>query len=310
MKRTPMMRTPLATAVAALIAASVMVAFASDLQTRDDCLEFHKPHHRVHLSLRKKSGNDVSASSSVGRKLQAKSISELKPRHSRSTMKKLRARKIYARCLKRKKGYEAETNRQRLELSRERERTKREANHKRRGPELSRETERAKQEANRKSQGPELSRESESAKQEANRKSQERTNELAQRAAEGEEMNRKAAEARIQAAEARVQGETQKRRLEKAYLDSLSPAERRARNTCRPVYAQYNRVETGMDLDQVQQVFDCNGKEVAQTEEFGSVTTFRSFGDLTKGGLVIVFFLNGRVTTKSQIGLRVESGET
>jgi hypothetical protein len=330
MKRTPMMRTPLATAVAALIAASVMVAFASDLQTRDDCLEFHKPHHRVHLSLRKKSGNDVSASSSVGRKLQAKSISELKPRHSRSTMKKLRARKIYARYLKRKKGYEAETNRQRLELSRERERTKREANHKRRGPELSRETERAKQEANRKSQGlefsrdrerakqeanrksqgPELSRESESAKQEANRKSQERTNELAQRAAEGEEMNRKAAEARIQAAEARVQGETQKRRLEKAYLDSLSPAERRARNTCRPVYAQYNRVETGMDLDQVQQVFDCNGKEVAQTEEFGSVTTFRSFGDLTKGGLVIVFFLNGRVTTKSQIGLRVESGET
>jgi hypothetical protein len=319
-------RTPLVTVVAALIAASAVVAFASDLQTRDDCLESYKPHHRVHVSLRKKSGNYASASSSVGKKLRAKGISEHKLRHTGSRMKKSPVRISIARCLKKKKGHEAETNRHGPELSRERERAKQEANRKSHGLELSRERESAKQEANRKSHGLELSRERERAKQEANRsqgleererakqeairKSQERTNELAQRAAETEEMNRKAAEARVQAAEARVQEEAQKRRLEKAYLDSLSPAERRARNTCRPVYAQYNRVETGMDLDQVQEVFDCNGKEIAQTEELGSVTTFRSFGDLARGGLVIVFFVNGRVTKKSQIGLQVETGET
>jgi hypothetical protein len=305
-----MKRTPLATVVAALIAASAMVAFASDLQTRDDCLEFHKPHHRVHLGLRKKSGNNASASSSVGKKLRVKSISEHKLRHTGSTTKTSLARISIARCLKRKKGHEAETSRHGLVLSRERERAKQEANRKSHGLELSRERERAKQGANRRSHELELSRERESAKQEAIRKSQERTNELAQRAAEAEEINRKATEARVQAAEVRVQEEAQKRRLEKAYLDSLSPAERRARNTCRPVYAQYNRVETGMDLDQVQEVFDCNGKEVAQIEELGSVTTFRSFGDLTRGGLVIVFFVNGRVAKKSQIGLQVETGET
>jgi hypothetical protein len=306
-----MKRTPLAAAVAAFIAASV--AFASDLQTRDDCLEFHTPHHRVHPSLWKKSGKNASANSSVGEKLRATSISKLKLRH---TMKKLPARVSIARCLKRKKGHEAGANRQGLKLSRVRERTKQEAIYKPQGLELSRERVRAKHEAIRKPQGLELSRERET------RKSQERTNELALRAAEAEEMNRKAAAARgqaaearvqaaqVQAAEARVQEEAQKRRLEKAYLDSLSPVERRARNTCRPVYAQYNRVETGMDLDQVQEIFDCNGKEVGKTEQFGSVATFHSFGDLTRGGLAIVFFVNGKVTTKSQIGLQVETGVT
>jgi hypothetical protein len=302
-----MKRTPLATVVAALIAASAMVAFASDLQTRDDCLEFHKPHHRVHLGLRKKSGNNAPASSSVGKKWRVKSISEHKLRHSGSTTKTSLTRISIARCLKRKKGHEAETSQHGLVLSRERERAKQGADRRSHELELSRERESAKQEANSKSQRLE---ERERAKQGAIRKSQERTNELAQRAAEAEEINRKAAEARVQAAEVRVQEEAQKRRLEKAYLDSLSPAERRARNTCRPVYAQYNRVETGMDLDQVQEVFDCNGKEVAQIEELGSVTTFRSFGDLTRGGLVIVFFVNGRVAKKSQIGLQVETGET
>jgi hypothetical protein len=45
------------------------VAFASDLQTRDDCLEFHTPHHCVHASLWKKSGKNASANSSVGKKI-------------------------------------------------------------------------------------------------------------------------------------------------------------------------------------------------------------------------------------------------
>jgi hypothetical protein len=283
-----MKRTPLAIAVAALVTAS---AFAFAVPIRDDCREFHvlhhrvMPHHRVQFSLRKKSQKNTSASSKVGKRLRTKSISKLKLRHSGSTMKKLPASRI-ARCLKRKRVHEAEANRQ----------------------------------------GQEHWKKRESAKQEAIRRSPERTNELPRQAAEAEEMNRKTAEARVQAAEAarvqaaetarvqsaeaRVQEDRQKRRLEKAYLDSLSPGERRARNICRPVYAQYNRVETGMDLDRVQEIFDCNGKELSKIQESGSVTTFRSFGDLARGGMAIIFFSNGKVTSKSQIGLQGETGET
>jgi hypothetical protein len=252
-------------ATAVVALSTPAMAFAFDPQTPDDCREFLMPHHGA----------------------QPQSTEESKECLREFERRQKIAGEEYQQwqredAARAQREHDEEIARQQEEFRRMLEEKKaREAETNRRGLELWKERQRV--------------------EQEAIRKAQERTNELARQAAEAEETNRNAAEAR-------VQEETQKRRLEaareKAYLDSLSPAERRARKICRPLYAQYSRVETGMDLDQVQEIFDCNGKEDSKTEAFGSVTTFRSFGDLPRGGVVTIIFVNGKVTSKSQIGLQ------
>jgi hypothetical protein len=73
---------------------------------------------------------------------------------------------------------------------------------------------------------------------------------------------------------------------------------------CRPTYAEYQQLNTGESLTDVQAKMQCVGKEMSSGEFAGIKSVIQTFGDAFNGGIVTVMLSNGKVINKSQMGLK------
>ena len=83
----------------------------------------------------------------------------------------------------------------------------------------------------------------------------------------------------------------------------LRKDQKRARTPCHPTMAQYEKIEIGTSLQDVQEVLGCNGEENSRTEASGKTLVFQTFGDLSNG-MISLWLVDGKVTSKSQFGVK------
>jgi hypothetical protein len=72
---------------------------------------------------------------------------------------------------------------------------------------------------------------------------------------------------------------------------------------CRPNYVEYQQLHSGQSLTDVQAIMQCVGIEMSSSETAGIKSVIQTFGDAFNGGIVTVMLTNGKLISKSQMGL-------
>lgn len=85
----------------------------------------------------------------------------------------------------------------------------------------------------------------------------------------------------------------------------LAPAWAGQPKSCRPTLRDYEALQKGLTYGQVENRFGCGGRRSIAVRSGSRLrTTYEWFGHGTFGANINLTFVNGRLTDKSQLGLR------